>query len=168
MAGRDQYMNFFTLDVTTGASSATLVNENFNTGAGVATMLAWRIHLVEWHSSGSWSGAADGNRFRVSLSTRKDLSSIPTLNDKGTICMFNPVATVYGAGTGSHIMQYPQVVKWLPPILVASPNFSIYAQGSADFAGQQQKKQELRIGFTTEKLTESAYREVFETWNYAN
>jgi len=170
MAGRDQYMNFFTMTLQTGANATTLTNENYNTGAGVSTMLAWRIHQVEYLTNGSWSGATDGSRITMTLSTRKDLAAMPGLNDKGTICQFKRVLTLYATANGTSAVQSqePQVQHFLPPLLVASPNFSIYWSSSVDFAGQQSMYQDIRIGFTTEKLTESAYREVFETWNYAN
>ena len=168
MAGRDQYMNFFSMEVTSGANASTLVNENYNTGAGVSTQLAWRIHSVEYYSRGSWSGATDQHRVTCALSTRKDLSAIPELIDKGTIAVFTGVLNVYGTPANAWDNRYPIVQTFLPPMLVASPNFTIYFQANANFSGQQSAVQNIRIGFTTEKLTESAYREVFETWNYAN
>lgn len=168
MAGRDQYMNFFTLEVTTGASSATLVSADFNTGAGVSTQLAWRIHTVEWFIVGSWSGAADTNNINLAISTRKDQSAVPALTDKGCIAKYRAFISLWGTAGNTLESRYPVRQEYLPPILVASPNFTIYYKGSADFAGMQAQNVQARIGFTTEKLTESAYREVFETWNYAN
>lgn len=170
MAGRDQYLNFFTMDVTSGADSSSVVTADFNTGAGVATQLAWRIHCLEFYSHGSWSGATDGMSFSICISTRKGLSALPELEDKGTIARFRPVLTLYATANGTsalHIV-YPHKIDYLPPLIVASPSFSIYFQASNNFAGQQSLPQICRIGFTTERLTESAYREVFETWNYAN
>ena len=168
MAGRDQFLNFFVLTKPSQAAATTLSTADFNTGAGVATMLAWRIHKIEWYNEGSFSGAADGNAMEVGISTRKSLTVLPSLTDKGTIAVFRLVATVYGAGTGMTYVEYPKVQDFLPPMLIATPNISIYIDCTADFAGMQSKTQFVRIGFTSQKLTESAYREVFEPWNYAN
>lgn len=168
MAGRDQYMNFFALRLTTGAAATTFVEESYNTGAGVSTLLAWRIHLVEWYTDGSWSGSADGNNVYLTLSTRRGLSVVPGLLDKGTISKLRMVNTVYGAGTGSQSILWPKQDHYLPPVIIASPVLALQYDASADFAGMQTKNWDCRVGFTTEKLTDSAYREVFETWNYAN
>lgn len=168
MAGKDQFMNFFAMSLQTEAAATTFVEESFNTGAGVATLLAWRIHLVEWFTDGSWSGAADGSNFYITVSTRKGLSVVPALTDKGTIAKLRGVITVYGAGTGAHSNYWPKQDEYLPPQLIASPTIALQWDCSADFAGMQSKNWRIRLGFTTQKLTESAYREVFETWNFAN
>ena len=167
LMAKDTYMNWFTMDVESTANPTTLVNANFNTGAGVGTQLAWRIHIIQWYSNGVWTGASDGSTINFGLSTRKDLTAMPELTDKGTISRHRQMMTVYSSASTVHT-KWPFQERYLPPMLVASPNFSIYFQSTVNFAGQQSKEQMCRIGFTTEKLTESAYREVFETWNYAN
>jgi hypothetical protein len=168
MAGRDQYMNFFTMEVTSNADASTIASEDYNTGAGVSTLLAWRIHSVEYLTLGTPSGAVDTYNWQVVVSTRKGLTTIPDLTDKGTIAKFVKTITLYGAGTGFGVGQYPNQTTYLPPMIVASPNFTIYYKGSHNFNGMQSKLHQVRIGFTTERLDDSAYREVFETWNYAN
>ena len=167
MAGKDQYMNFFTVNVQSAANSATLVVGNFNTGSGMATNLAWRIHKVELFTENTWDGAAGGAEMLWALSTRKAALALPGLTDKGTITAFRRNITVVSA-SGAFSSRAPQTADYLPPMIIASPNLSIYCQTVNNFNGGQNHNQEMRIGFTTEKLSEGLYREVFETWNYAN
>lgn len=165
---KDTYMNFFTMEVTSNANATVLEVENYNTGAGVATLLAWRIHCIEWWSDHDWTAGANGTKYRLAVSTRKDLTAFPELIDKGTIAVYEDVFSMWGAGTGHLVARWPLKVDYLPPMLVASPNFSFYVQAETNPAGFNSQANYVRIGFTTEKLTESAYREIFETWNYAN
>lgn len=168
MPGKDQYMNFFNIESASAASSATLVADDNNTGSGMATNLAWRIHKIELTTDMTWNGGADGNRLIFAVSTRKAASAMPTLSDKGTIAVFQKTFNLFGAGTGHTQATDPLVADYLPPLIIASPNLSLYFQSNANFAGAQAKTINCRIGFTTEKLSEGLYREVFETWNYAN
>jgi phenylacetate-coenzyme A ligase PaaK-like adenylate-forming protein len=168
MAGRDQYMNFFAMDVTSKADSSDVATDDFNTGAGMATLLAWRIHKLEFYSDGHWDGATNGHQFSLALSTRKDLAAVPELVDKGCIARMKHTLQLFGTPANTFESRWPHVMDYLPPIIVASPSFSLYFAATANFAGQVIKAQYLRIGFTTEKVTESLYREIFETWNYAN
>lgn len=168
MAGKDQYMNFFTIEVTSSSNSANIAEESVPTGSGMATNLAWRIHKVEVFSDNTWTGYTSGSRQHWALSTRKGLSAIPGLDDKGTLCRFATTIQAFGTPANAYQFTQPLVQDFLPPMIIATPNLSFYFVTETNFAGAQNQVQKLRIGFTTEKLTESLYREVFETWNYAN
>lgn len=163
----DEYLNFFTLELESTVTPSTLGEVNEKTSMGAFTRQAWLIHQVEFFSHGSWSGSADEALTEMALSTRKDLANMPELTDMGTIAMLVGKNTLYGAGTGFGISEWPKKVHFLPPIIIAAPTLALYFKTSADWVGQQTEKQQVRIGFTAVELKADAWQEVFQTWNFA-
>lgn len=165
MAGtKDIYMNFFSMTVDSGAASNALATKDFNTAAGAAMEMAWRIHMIEWFPVFI---PASTTRLTIALSTRKGLSSMPNLNDKGTVAKvsFQYLATGTGILTQPVL---PKVLSYLPPLIIASPRLNLYCIADDNQASMQNVEHEVRIGFTQVKLTSDVYREVFQTWNFAD
>ncbi len=163
----DEYLNFFTMKLTSAAAANTLVEKNDKTSMGAFTKQAWVIHQVEFFSHGSWSGAGDGIGTSWALSTRKGLAAFPELTDIGSIANIDHAMTLGAAGDGVFVTEWPSKIHYLPPIIIAAPTLAFYFQASADFAGQRLTDQHVRIGFTAEELTADKWQEVFQTFNFA-
>lgn len=164
-APSDLYMNFMDLTVAMNSTnSSTLVTESVSTGLSVRSGLAWLIHKVEV-IPGDINGAATAV-VRTALSTRKDLTTIPALGDKGCILQMD-MGILYSA-TGNSRHQTPIPYNYLPPIPLAAPTLNVYAQTTADTATQRGKDVKVRIGFTTQEIDNKLYLELAETWGFAN
>lgn len=162
MGLKDDYMQWFPLKVTSGAASNTLTEAEHNTPMGADTKIAFRIHKAEWHLGVSLSGQ-DNEQLTVTASTRKGLSSMPAINDYGTIDQFILCETEGAAGYAVH--NWPQNHSWMPPFIIAAENISMYVQSSTDKANYQSKDMRCRLGYTMVDLTgEQAWREVYQTW----
>jgi len=161
---KDVFMNWYGLEVTADAADSTvLASKDFNTGSGIATNVAWRVHMIESIPDMSISAAL---RLKVALSTRKGLSAFPDINDKGVIAMFDFQA-IY-ATSGAAFLMLPTVASYLPPMIIASPNISMYCITNTNMASQRGVTHIARMGFTAVDLDSEAYRELYGTWNYAD
>lgn len=161
---KDTYLNFFSLEVTANAGADDLASNNQNTAAGPSTQVAWRIHLIEFLPHMEFAATSILN---IALSTRKGQSSIPELTDKGTVAVFR----VHNKAVTSGIVRdgMPRMYSYLPPIIIAAPNLTVYCQCTTDDSAQRLAKHEVRIGFTAVSITDSGvYNELFQTWNFAD
>lgn len=159
----DIYMNWFGMEVTAAAASNTLSEASMNAMGGVATGKAWRIHEIEWFPNTS---ATTSIVLDLAISTRKSLSAMPAINDKGLVAVYR-LRTFYTANAMDSTEQ-PIVRGFLPPMIIASPNLSLYCQTNVDHAAQQSVAHRARIGFTVVELDSDAYRELYGTWNFAD
>ena len=97
---RDIYMNYMVLAVTSTGTSTAMVggiasNGQINTGMGARTGNGMKIHAVEILHNQTWSGAVDGNRVEVALSTQSARSSMPEIDEKGVIAKWDQVLAIW-------------------------------------------------------------------------
>lgn len=165
MAGiRDVYMNVFPLEVTFGADASLLVSANHNTSAGPSSKQAWRIHAIEW----MWQGVRGAyNRTEFVISTRKNLAALPQITDMGSVAKLQKKCASAGAAF-LYIDTQPFVQTFLPPMIIAASNLTLYAKSSAADAQANSTKVEARLLYTMVDLTSDIYSELFQTWNFAN
>lgn len=160
---RDIYLNWFGMEVTSAANSATLQETAMNSMGGIATRIAWRIHVIEMFPV---IGSTTNLGLTLAVSTRKNLAEMPAINDKGLVCFHK--TTLYVVTSGGGIIHQPAVYNYLPPMIVASPNLSFYCQTDINDSPQQSKVHSCRIGFTAVELTSDVYQELYGTWNFAD
>lgn len=160
----DLYMNFLECSVTMNASnSSTLESSAVNTGLSIRGQLAFLIHKIEVVPP--YQGNTE-EVIRYAISTRDDLSTMPSLGDKGTV--FHGHQDYRLATSGAIIALMPHVFDYLPPVPVASPKLVAYVQTAADDSSYRGLELQMRIGFTTVKIDSRMYAELAETWGFSN
>ena len=170
----DIYLNWVALQVRSHPtqpdelSGGLPSNGQIVTGMGVATKEAWRIHKVEVYPGNGYGNALDDHVMEIVLSTRSASTTLPGLDQKGTIVAYRERMNQHLAGTGTGIRISPFVYDYMPPMIIASPRLNLYTITNQAVAGFADKVHFIRIGMTAEKLTDAGYREVWETWNFAN
>ncbi len=158
---RDVYVNFFPMQVLFGANASVLVQNNHNAPMGMGLGFAWEIHSIDWYPPPFADGASAIATFAIS--TRRGLTTMPVLTDKGTLAVFKTSLLWQTSGASYQVL--PERTSWLPPVVLASPNMSLYAQVSATHASFNSKLVEARINFTMVELDKALYEELFQTWN---
>lgn len=161
---RDVFLNFFSLSVTAGGASNVLATQAHTTAAGVATQVGWRIHTVEWFPVRSMTASL---LVTLALSTRKGLAAMPALGDKGLVAKHETKFVLATSGAG-FAPDGPAMQSFLPPIIIATPNLSLYCITDTDHAPQQSVVHRCRIGFTMVELDSAVYTELWQTWNFAD
>ena len=158
---QDLFMQWYPIQLTTGASSATLVEAEFATGLSIRGEYAWLIHCVEFHFANMMTMAADF-AWNMILSTTNELAVFPDINDKGSICAMTTNVIFTTSGAAFH----DQPFTWhsLPPTIIAAPKLSLYWVGSSDQAAAQSKTFFGRIGYTTVPIDSKMYLEIAETF----
>lgn len=165
MGLKDDYLNWFPIEVDSGADSTTLTSNDENTNASAATKIGWRIHLIEFYMDVGGSTVDEAN-LTLGLSTRKGLSAMPALTDVGCIALCRMDEGIVTSGYNYHIS--PIVFNYLPPVLIAGSNISMYFQGSTNNATWQSKTFRARIGYTMIDIAGDAWQELFQTWNFSS
>lgn len=156
----DAFMNFkdVTVDLDAADSSA-LVSNDENTGLSVRGALIWILHLVQvWLP---YKQSAVSSELTYALSTVSGLTSMPSLGDRGLITKMH--IAFFGAGT---LMISPQVQHYLPPIPLAAPQITAYAQTDVNDVPYRGLEIEARLGFTTAPLDAASYTELAEVWGW--
>ena len=122
---KDIYMNFFSCEVTAGVNAMTFTGANHNTAAGAMSGRAWRIHLLEWAPAQAFAASAT---LTLALSTRKGLTTMPSPNDKGLLGLLNLTCI----GVTGQMIKSPMQDIYLPPMIIAAPNISMYCDCDTD------------------------------------
>jgi hypothetical protein len=166
MAGtsRDLYMQFKDISVALNASdSSYLVTDEMDTGLSIRGQLVWLIHLIEVFFQYT-TGGSGAQVINFALSTVADLAALPALGDKGCLIVAQKEMAI--ATNGISYFNAPQQLKYLPPIPLAAPNLSIYAQTTADVSTLRSTTIKARLGFTTAPLDNAMYTEIAEVWGW--
>lgn len=153
-------MQFKYIDVASGADASVLAEGTAATGLSIRGQYAWLIHELQFDAP----KPPDGADFYLNacLSVVGGETAMPELDDKGVIEKF----TSYGLFTtsGYQVKEWcPRKVTWQPPVIIASPQLSMYVQGTND-AALNSKTYRMRIGYTTIPMSQSEYLEIAETW----
>lgn len=160
----DLYMNFLDASVTLGADSSVLAQSEVSTGLSIRGQLAFLIHLVQFQPVAIGQGVTAD--LACCVSTRADLTTMPDLGANGTIDKW--FMDLDHAALGTDRMIGPWNHNFLPPIPVAAPKIVTYAKASVNNAVFQNKKINVRIGYTTVKIDSKLYTELAETWGFSN
>lgn len=159
---RDMYMQFKDVSVEyDGSDSSVLVEGQVDTGLSVRGQLIWLVHLVEFFFADD-EGASQAQYVRIC--TRRGLVVLPDIGDNGVISGAERQLVVITSGTG--FTMQPLVNHYLPPIPLASPQLSIYAETRTNEVTLRGDTVEARLGFTTAPLDSAAYTEIAETWGW--
>lgn len=160
----DLFLNYVSIKLTTGASATTLVEQSLPTGLSVRGQYGWAIHAVEFMLSQRWvaTAAAPTGVVQLGLTTKRGLAAIPSLGDDGTLAVHEEVRTFITSGETAIVR--PHVVYMSPPVIIASPNLSLYWKASFDHAPLRAAEVIARIAYTTFALDSAAYTEIAETW----
>jgi len=159
MAGlKDLYVNYCVIKSTTGADARTLSEGVKGTDAGFASKIAWEIHKVEFYRP---NFAAAGGIYEMLVSTEGGAVAMPTLQDKGVIAHDKMISVVNG------VLYEPRAHSSLPPVIIASPELSLYVKNSTDDVNFRSVDFLARIHYTTTTLATNTYAELFQTWNRA-
>lgn len=159
---QDLFMQYYPIKVTTAANAATVVETEFSTGLSIRGQFAWLIHNVEVHFNGVMGLAAD-NGVNLVLSTVTGSTSLPTVDEPGTICRVGwtfPLTT-----SGLIAVPNPTIWRSLPPTIIAAPKLYVYIGCGVDTANFQSIDWYARIGYTTVPLDVPMYLEIAETFN---
>jgi hypothetical protein len=160
---KDIYMNFYNLSVTTETVATALAEGQHHTAMGPSMNIAWEIHSAEVFFPPIAAVTAE---IVVAVSTRRGLAAMPELNDKGLVALWR-MSHLFSGSVGA-TQREPQKQNWLPPMLLAAPNLSVYAQASVDTSWTDDAPIPVRIGFTMVTLDTPLYQELFQTWNFAD
>lgn len=162
---KDLYMQFADVSVNLDSSNTTtLVEGNVNTGLSIRGGLVWLIHLIEIiFAEGETTASVTQN---IALSTTPDLAAMPDLGDAGVICKAEKQVILVTSGVAFNLQ--PSAFHYLPPIPLAAPQISIYANTTADNSPLRGDLVEARIGFTTVPLDSALYAEIAETWGWTS
>jgi len=162
MTQQDLYMQWYPI---TGAFDATdssdLAESEITTGLSIRGNYAWLVHRVELYLVKLQLISADNN-WRICLSTETGATTMPDINDAGTICrfgLFNALTT-----SGEVIIWQPFTWTSFPPTIIASPKLSLYCEMQTDDANFQGAQVVGRIGYTTVPIDAKAYLEIAETF----
>jgi len=166
-SANDLYVNFKDLSVTLDASDPnTLVSEDHATGLSIRGGLAYLIHKLEVFFPDEQGRLAAHSGLEVGLSTRKGLVALPALGDPGTIAKCQRYFSV--ATSGMAYDAQPKLVSYLPPIPFAFPNITLYAQelSGTNHASLRGTDVQVRMHFTTEKMSNALLQEISEVWGW--
>jgi len=160
---KDVFMQFKDFRISLDAAdSSTLVTVSFDTGLSVRGQLMWLCHLVEvWNPVRAFANPVI---CEMALSTRAGLAVFPEIGDPGLI--FKESHAGHVITTGGQTTRDPHQLRFLPPIPLAAPNLSMYAQMDADEAAYRGVLLTARMGYTTTPLDAGAYVEIAETWGW--
>lgn len=158
---QDKYLNFFTWDETSAATTS-LQTFEFDTGMTPRGGFIWEIHFVEMLFVSEWAAvAAAAVKTQVCcLSFIGGQATMPTIGDYGSIWL-RAVHTV-GNGTYNqpHWFEPNSAVMYFPrPFLYAKNKLYLYYQTSVSSASQMTRG---RIGYTTKKISGSLLWEAVE------
>lgn len=163
MTHKDVFMQFkdFRINLDAADSSA-LVEVTVDTGLSVRGQLMWLCHLIEaWNPIRAFANPVI---CEMALSTRVGLAVFPEIGDAGLV--FKASHAGHVITTGGQTTRDPHQLQYLPPIPLAAPRLSIYAQMDADEAAYRGVLLAARMGYTTTPLDAGAYVEIAETWGW--
>lgn len=160
----DIFMQFKVLEIDLDATdSTTLVEAEVHTGLSIRGQLLWLIHLVEFFIPMVATVAFNG--VSAVVSTIQELAVLPDLGDRGTVAWARKEYDLAGATLGA-ISDSPQRLAYFPPIPLAAPMLSLYAEGLVDIASMRGRPVIARLGFTTTHLDAASYQELAEVWGW--
>lgn len=163
----DIFMNFATMDSLFAApDSSDLVETRLSTGMTPFSdrPWGWVVHKIEIEIERLFQVDAS-NAIWVALSTRQGLVAMPDLTDVGTIYKGGYMATLDTNGKAG--VALPITEEFLPGILFATPEISLYIASAVQNTDLDGTKFGIRIGFLTEPMTQQRWNEVNQTWSLA-
>jgi hypothetical protein len=160
---QDLFMQWFPVGVTlNGSDTTSLASSEMTTGLSIRGTYAWLVHRVEMEYSSLHDATADCST-RLALSTERDRTTMPTVDDKGVIVRQS--VTFHLTTSGACYLQQPLVWPSLPPTIIASPFLTFYAVISPDIVACRGDTIYGRVGFTTVPLDDQKmYLEIAETF----
>ena len=161
-SAKDILMQFADIAGNTGAASSTLQEQVINTGLSVRGALVWLIHMVEIIYGGNLTTNFRGVDYAVC--TRTGLAAMPQIGDHGVLFRGGLFMDMLTSGAG--VREKPHRLSFSPPVPIASPQLSVYVQGVANHADGQNKRCDIRMGFTTVPLDSALYTEIAEVWGW--
>lgn len=157
---KDAYVNFKRLAVTATNPITTIACQNHDTGLSSVAGFGWQIHGIQVYIPLIISA---GTVLEIAISTRKDLTIMPKSGDGGCLAQFIMAST----GAQGTISPLQLNDEYLPPMLIASPNLSMYVKASVACSLSSTEIQ-ARISYTTKAITDKMYIELIGTWENSN
>ena len=162
---KDLFMQFASIAGVLGAADSSVLQAfQLPTGLSVRGGLLWLVHAVQFFHPMHKSLAVGAQGIRLSLSTHVNEATLPGLEDPGVIAVCLPFLQQITAENAYGYSGPGEDQHYLPPVPLAAPVLTLYAESNADEMNLWSAPVGVRIGYTTSPLDEASYAEIAEVW----